>query len=83
MPGQTTGIDKLFTKKLFAIRYWLFAPHYSLFTETKPPGFASTGTDLRPFHAAFLMNRFRDPYGAEIMIRIFLGYRDPYGVIVI
>ena len=29
------------------------------------------------------MNRFRDPFGAEIMIRIFLGYRDPYGVIVI
>ena len=30
MPGQTTGIDKLFTKKLFAIRYWLFAIYCSL-----------------------------------------------------
>ena len=49
----------------------------------KRSGFDSAGTVLPTFHDACLMNRFRDPYGAEIMIRIFLGYRDPYGVIVI
>ena len=71
MPGQVKGKGKLFTV------------HCLLFTETKRPGFDSTGTVLPSFHDACLMNRFRDPYGAEIMIRIFLGYRDPYGVIVI
>ena len=65
-----------------ALRMRAFVPS-SPGASLKRPGFDSPGTVLPSFHDACLMNRFRDPYGAEIMIRIFLGYRDPYGVIVI